>query len=340
MVVFGIESSCDESSVAVVENGEITAHLVSSQRIHVEYGGVVPELATREHLAWLPRLAKRALDISQKKVSQLQAIAVTGGPGLPGALMIGTSFAQAMAWALSVPFIAINHHEAHLYSAFIQGVPARIFWDRFRPCISLIVSGGHTILVHVPAPLMHNVMGATLDDAAGECLDKTAKMLGLQYPGGPVIEKLAQKGDPNKIQFPRPMIDDPSFNFSFSGLKTSVRYYLRDNAADNLEQQTVCDICASVQAAIVDVLVQKTLRAAFEKKVDLITISGGVSANQYLRNRFSTECKKNGIELMIASREFCTDNAAMVAVVAERKLLQGNAQIKSLNFEPNPNWEL
>ena len=338
MLVLGIETSCDETSVAVVRDGEILASVVSSQvKLHSEYGGVVPELATREHLRNLPLVMREALAKADVRASDIQAIAATQGPGLPPALMIGFQAAQAFAYALGTPLIGINHHEAHLYSPWISGNKAD--FRAFEPNLSLIVSGGHTMLVHVRAELDHELMGSTVDDAAGECFDKTAKLIGLSYPGGPEIDRLAQRGNSAAHPFPRPMIKEVHDDFSFSGLKTAVRYFIRDHPEAVATEQGVCDLCASVQAAIVDVLVKKTMRAVRRLHLGCVTASGGVTCNSALRSELASACASENIHLRLADRSWCTDNAAMIAVLAERKLLHG-ACPTTLNAEIRPSWPL
>src|SRR5580704_15125390 len=267
MTLLAIETSCDETSAAVVRDGVILSNCVSSQvELHAEYGGVVPELAAREHLKNFLPVARAALDGAKISPSQLDAVAATQGPGLPTALLVGLKAAQAIAFALRKPFIGIHHHEAHLYSPWIgpSNAPQRVAanFAAFQPNVSLIVSGGHTLLVLVESELKHRVLGSTIDDAAGECFDKTGKLMGLAYPAGPEIDKLAEQGNPAAFDFPRPMLNDANDDFSFSGLKTSVLYFLRDNPDLLNDPQKIRDLCASIQAAIVEVLVAKTIRAA------------------------------------------------------------------------------
>ncbi len=340
MTLLAIETSCDETSAAVVRDGIILSSAVSSQiKLHAEYGGVVPELAAREHLKNLIPVAKSALHEAAISVEQLDAVAATQGPGLPNALLVGFKAAQAVAFALNKPFIGINHHEAHLYSPWISGEPPVADFSKLQPNISLIVSGGHTMLVLVESELKHRVLGSTIDDAAGECFDKTGKMMGLNYPAGPEIDKLAEQGNPKAFDFPRPLINDASDDFSFSGLKTSVRYFLRDNPALLDDAQKIRDLCASVQAAIVEVLVAKTIRAAKRNGVNCVTASGGVTCNRSLRMELSRACKREGFTLRLAEKNLCTDNAAMIGILAERKLLAKVAPT-SLDQEINPSWTL
>lgn len=307
--------------------------------MHAEYGGVVPELAAREHLKNLLPVAECALRKPGIAPESVDAVAATQGPGLPTALLIGFHAAQSYAFARSKPFLGIHHHEAHLYSPWISGDPPKADFSSFQPNVSLIVSGGHTLLVHVRAELDHRVLGATVDDAAGECFDKVAKLIGLPYPGGPQLDRFAEAGNPAAFSFPRPMLTDPHDNFSFSGLKTSVRYFLRDNPRLLDSSNALADLCASVRAAIVDVLVAKTVRAARRLRVRCVTASGGVTCNLALRRRLASSCEEAGLALRLAERVYCTDNAAMVGVLAERKLLHG-AKPTALEAEIIPNWKL
>jgi N6-L-threonylcarbamoyladenine synthase len=326
MTLLAVESSCDETSAAVVRDGRILSNTVSSQiRLHSEYGGVVPELATREHLRNLIPVATAALRQAGVTIDQLDAVAATRGPGLPAALMIGFQAAQTLAFVLERPFLGIQHHEAHLYSPWIAASSAAAEWDRFEPNVSLIVSGGHTMLVLVRRELEHKVLGSTLDDAAGECFDKVAKLIGLPYPGGPELDRLAVEGNPKAVTFPRPLMHEKNHDFSFSGLKTSVRYFLRDHPGLLDRVADVKDLCASVQAAIVEVLVAKTIRAARVCHVRCVTASGGVTCNRGLRTRLAEACAREGLTLRLADRLLCTDNAAMVGILAERKLSKGLA---------------
>jgi len=353
MTILAIETSCDETGAAVVREGRVLANVISSQiRLHAEYGGVVPELAAREHLRNLMPVAQSALQESGVLPEQLDAVAATAGPGLPTALLIGFKAAQAVAFALEKPFIGIHHHEAHLYSPWIRpgavpgsagvppastlragetpALPVANSWfadfSAFEPNVSLIVSGGHTLLVLVVEALKHRVLGSTVDDAAGECFDKTGKLMGLPYPAGPEMDRLAEQGNPTAFDFPRPLLNDPGDDFSFSGLKTSVRYFLRDHPQLLDDPQRVRDLCASIQAAIVEVLVAKTIRAAKRHRVRCVTASGGVTCNRSLRRELANVCEREGFRLRLAESQFCTDNAAMVGVLAEYKLRHGVAE--------------
>lgn len=339
VTVLAIETSCDETSAAIVRQGWVLSNVVSSQiRLHAEYGGVVPELATREHLRnWLP-VCRAALRLAQADPAQIDVVAATQGPGLPQALMVGYTAAQSLAFVLRKPCLGIHHHEAHLYSPWVTGQPLHADFGVFQPNISLIVSGGHTLLVHVRSEGEHHVLGSTLDDAAGECFDKVAKLIGLPYPGGPELDRLAERGNPRAFDFPRPLLREENCNFSFAGLKTSVRYFLQKNPALVNAPQALRDLCASVQAAIVDVLVAKTLRAARQTGVRCVTASGGVTCNSALRRALAEACRQAGCSLRLADRSLCTDNAAMIGIVAERKLLQPHVETSS--DEIHPNWSL
>jgi N6-L-threonylcarbamoyladenine synthase len=340
MTLLSIETSCDETSVAVIQDGRVLSNLVSSQvQLHAEYGGVVPELAAREHLRNLMPVAQSALEAARVTSSQLDAIAATQGPGLPNALLVGLKAAQAMAFVLRRPFVGINHHEAHLYSPWLTGSPPAADFSAFQPNVSLIVSGGHTLLLHVESELNHRVLGSTMDDAAGECFDKTAKLIGLPYPGGPEIDRLAAEGNPRVHDFPRPMLREKNDDFSFSGLKTSVRYFIRDNPDLLNDAQKLRDHCASVQAAIVEVLVGKTIKAALRLGVNCVTASGGVTCNSALRRDLAIACRKNNLLLRLAEKSLCTDNAAMIGILAERKLLHQTAPTP-LDAEILPGWAL
>ena len=361
MTLLALETSCDETSAAVVRDGCVLSNVVSSQiKLHAEYGGVVPELAAREHLKNLLPVAQAALSEAGISAPQLDAVAATQGPGLGIALLVGFKAAQSVAFALNKPFLGINHHEAHLYSPWIRNAEhplgamevadetgragarrSTLYTDiaAFQPNVSLIVSGGHTMLVLVKSELNHRVLGGTIDDAAGECFDKTGKLMGLAYPAGPIIDRLAAEGNPKAYDFPRPLIHEANDDFSFSGLKTSVRYFIRDHPALLDDAQKTRDLCASVQAAIVDVLVKKTIRAAKREGVRCVTASGGVTCNRALRNELERACKNNGLTLRLAEKNLCTDNAAMIGILAERKL-RANVPLPPLAEEIQPGWAL
>jgi N6-L-threonylcarbamoyladenine synthase len=341
MTLLAFETSCDETSAAVIRDGLVLSNVVSSQvALHAEYGGVVPELATREHLRNFLPVSREALTQAAIEAEALDAIAATQGPGLPAALLVGLKGAQTMAFALRKPFIGIHHHEAHLFSPWIEVTDsgARLNVAAFEPNLSLIVSGGHTLLVHVKTELFHRVVGSTIDDAAGECFDKVGKLLGLPYPAGPQIDKLAAQGNPRAFDFPRPMIHDPNDDFSFAGLKTSVRYFLQKNPQLLTDASRLPDLCASVQAAIVEVLVAKTMRAAERLNVKCVTASGGVACNSALRRELARACEPRGLGVRLVEKKFSTDNAAMIGILAERKLLA--RQTSALDADIQPSWSL
>ena len=345
MRVLGIETSCDETSAAVVADGQILSNVISSQiELHRPYGGVVPELASRRHLELIQSVIQAALQEAGLAIRDLDAIAATYGPGLASSLLIGLNTAKGIALAASKPFIGINHLEAHLYSPLLYsgiGVPPvaspeRVAdWRSNLPMIALIVSGGHTILAHVTGIGQHVILGQTVDDAAGEAFDKVAKLLQLGYPGGPEVDRLAKTGNPRAIAFPRSMLDEPGYNFSFSGLKTSVLYYLRKQTAPVTERQALADICASFQEAVVDVLAGKLLRAADEYRVGTISLAGGVSINSRLREKLTGECARRSLQLLLAPAQLCTDNAGMIAALAHHKLCAGLRSPFSLEVAPS-----
>jgi N6-L-threonylcarbamoyladenine synthase len=325
--VLGVETSCDETAAAVVrDGGEILSNIVSSQvALHRPYGGVVPELASRNHLQLISSVIEEALAEASTPVEQIDAIAATYGPGLASSLLIGLNTAKGIAFVTEKPFVGINHVESHLYSPLLANAAIDAL-----PIVSLIVSGGHTILAHATAIGEHEILGQTVDDAAGEAFDKVAKLLGLGYPGGPEVEKQAERGNPTAIEFPRSMLHDASYNFSFSGLKTAVLYFLRKNSGHRIE-----DVCASFQAAVVDVLVGKTLRAAIERRVKTVSASGGVSINRRFRETLTAGCADHGLQLLLAPPGLCTDNAAMIAALAYYKLQFGKRSEFSLEVAPS-----
>jgi N6-L-threonylcarbamoyladenine synthase len=320
--ILALETSCDETAIAILCGRELLASEVASQiAAHEKYGGVVPEVASRNHLVHAPSLLERALDRAKIDIVDVDAFAATSGPGLASSLMIGASIAKGLAIATARPYLAINHLEGHLLSPF--------FGDAgIRPNVSLIVSGGHTMSIFVRAVGDYEIIGRTVDDAAGEAFDKVAKLLGLGYPGGPEIEKLARGGDAKRFDLPRSMPD--SANFSFSGLKTSVRYLLPKLRGDYL-----ADVCASFQQAVLDVLVQKTIAAARKYHVDLVTISGGVSCNEELRRQMARASSENHLGLKTAPPWLCTDNAAMIAFAAALRLAKGATSLVQEEIDPN-----
>jgi N6-L-threonylcarbamoyladenine synthase len=331
VTILAIESSCDDTSAAVSKDAKILANLVANQKIHEQWGGVVPELASRAHLQNIVPVVDSAIKKAGVNLSEIDAIAFTRGPGLIGSLLVGVSFAKSMAMALNVPLIEVNHMQAHILAHFIDAKP------KF-PFLCLTVSGGHTQIVLVKDYLEMEVIGETIDDAAGEAFDKTAKLLGLQYPGGPLLDKLAITGDANRFKFAEPQI--PDFNYSFSGLKTSVLYFLQKEVKRNPDfvQNNLADLCAAVQKTIVDILMKKFEKAAKHFGVAEIALAGGVSANSELRKRFRELGSKNNWQTYIPAFEYCTDNAAMIAIAAHHKFLKG--EFASQNIEPMPRYHL
>lgn len=317
MTILAIESSCDETSAAVLTDGRVLSNVIATQLIHEQYGGVVPELASRAHQQHILPVVARALSDAQVAKSELSAIAFTRGPGLLGSLLVGTSFAKAMALGLHIPLIEVNHMQAHVLAHFIDS-PRPAF-----PLLCLTVSGGHTQIVRVDGPLDMTVIGQTQDDAVGEAFDKSAKLLGLPYPGGPLIDRYAQDGNPLAYRFP--MGDMPELNFSFSGIKTAILYFLRDKTRANPDfiAQHRADICASIQHTLVQMLLTKLKRAARETGIREIAVAGGVSANGGLRTALTQLGTELGWNVYIPRFEYCTDNAAMIAMAAQFKYEQG-----------------
>lgn len=325
--ILAIETSCDETAVAILRGNDLLASEVASQTEHEAYGGVVPEVASRNHLLHAPRLLESAVKKAEIDLSEVDAFAATSGPGLASSLMIGASIAKGLALGFAKPYLAINHLEGHLLSPFFTGD------FQIEPNVSLIVSGGHTLLVEVRGPSEYRILGRTVDDAAGEAFDKVAKMLGLGYPGGPEIERCALSGDAARFNFPRSMLDSGDHNFSFSGLKTAVRYQIAK--LGEISEEGRADVCASFQRAAVEVLVEKTLRAARESKVNLVTVSGGVSCNRQLRDQMSEACNRAGLKLLTAAPQLCTDNAAMIAFAASLRLDAGLTSELTQEIDPN-----
>jgi N6-L-threonylcarbamoyladenine synthase len=325
--VLAIETSCDETAVAILRGNELLASEVASQTEHETYGGVVPEVASRNHLVHAPRLLEKALGLAGIALSDVDAFAATSGPGLASSLMIGASIAKGLALGAGRPYLAINHLEGHLLSPFFSDS------SEIEPNVSLIVSGGHTLLVEVRGLNQYRILGRTVDDAAGEAFDKVAKLLGLGYPGGPEIERRAGSGNPARFDFPRSMLDSGDHNFSFSGLKTAVRYRLADLAA--ISQETRDDFCASFQRAVVEVLTKKTLRGAKACGAKIVTVSGGVSCNQALRAEMKQTCEQAGLRLLTAAPRLCTDNAAMIAFAASLRFEAGLSSEVTQEIDPN-----
>lgn len=327
--LLALESSCDETAAAVCDlDGNLKASRIASQiEIHRQYGGVVPEVASRNHILHVRPLVEEVLVDAGITLKDVAAFAATSGPGLVSSLLIGTSMAKALAVAEGKPFLAVNHMEGHLLSPFM-GANGPV-----RPCVGLIVSGGHTMLVHVKEVGQYELLGRTRDDAAGEAFDKVAKMIGLPYPGGPEIDKLAAKGDPAALDFPRSFLDGKSLEFSFSGLKTAVLYELP--RLDLKNGQTLADVCASVQAAIVEVLVEKLVLAARCTKNRTVAVSGGVSCNRGLRAALKVRCERAGLELLLAEPALCTDNAGMIAFAAAQRFKLGQSSPLEAEVDPN-----
>jgi N6-L-threonylcarbamoyladenine synthase len=328
-LVLAIETSCDETAVAILRGPQdiLASEIASQIDLHKRYGGVVPEVASRNHLPRIRPLIEVALHRSGSSLTDIDCVAATRGPGLLTSLLVGYSAAKGLAIGLGKPFIGINHLEGHLLSPFLPGI------DRAFPSIGLIVSGGHTMLVRSTGVGAYHLLGRTLDDAAGEAFDKVAKLLELPYPGGPEIDRLARQGNPKKFDLPRSMAKSGDFNFSFSGLKTAVRYLL-----PKLEGDFHADLCASFQEAVVDVLVQKTIRAAERSGVQVVTVSGGVSANSRLRSRMLEATTSARLDLKLASPSLSTDNAAMIAYAALERYQLGYRT--DLREDADPNLQL
>ncbi len=325
-VILGIESSCDETSAAILRGSELASVIISSQLFHSEYGGVIPELASRAHLQAIVPVVEEAMQKASVSKQELTAIAVTHTPGLLGALLVGTTFAKGLSVSLGIPIVGVHHIEAHIFSALLEEEKPEL------PFLALVVSGGHTLLVLVEDIGKYKILGKTLDDAAGEAFDKVGKMMGLGYPAGPVIDKRAREGNPAFVQFPRPMLHDASYDFSFSGIKTSVLYHLRDNPEQL--QHNLDDLAASFQQAIVEVLVAKTIRAAKEYDLRDIVCVGGVSANSQLRKDLGAAATKHHMRFLTTRPLLSTDNAAMIAMLGGLKLLNGQTDELSLAAQP------
>lgn len=318
-VILAIESSCDDTSVSILRGRTVLSNVIASQKVHENFGGVVPELASRAHQKNMVPTIDSALKKAEVSLNEVDAIAVTAGPGLLGSLLVGVSFAKSLALGLDIPLIEVNHMEAHILAHLIIGDQKNPGF----PFLCLTVSGGHTQLLEVKGPFDIKVWGETMDDAAGEAFDKISKIMNLPYPGGPVMDKLAKEGDPNKFSFTLPKV--PEYAFSFSGLKTSVLYFLQKEMKKNDQfiEENKLDLCASVQKAILDVLFVKLERLVKDTQIKKVAIAGGVSANSELRKRL-LEKQSEGWEVFIPEFQFCTDNAAMVGIAAYYKYLDGN----------------
>lgn len=330
MKVLGIESSCDETAAAVYTDHGLQSNIIASQAIHEQYGGVVPELASRAHHRTIWRTVQQALDEAGTTLDEIDTVAVTRGPGLMGSLLVGLCFAKGLCLSRDIALVGVNHMDAHIYANFIDDKPA-------YPFVALTVSGGHTQLVYVKAPFEHELLGQTRDDAAGEAFDKIGKILGLPYPAGPVIDERSAAGDPHFHNFPQAMLDN-NFEFSFSGLKTSVKYFLEDQ--DDREQfleKHLDDICASVTHAITEVLVKKLRNAVDYTGVDTVVLAGGVSANSMLRSKASELAEETGCDLHIPRLAYCTDNAAMIAITGY--MMAEGGEYATMNLKPFANLE-
>jgi N6-L-threonylcarbamoyladenine synthase len=314
-IILGIESSCDETSASICKDGEILSNIIANQTVHQKYGGVVPELASRAHQQNIIPVVQEAIASAKISKKDINAVAFTRGPGLLGSLLVGTSFAKAFALANAIPLVEVNHMQAHILAHFIDE-PKPAF-----PFLCLTVSGGHTQIVLVKDYFDMEIVGETTDDAAGEAFDKTAKILNLPYPGGPLIDKYAKEGNPLAFSFPEPQI--PGLDFSFSGLKTAILYFIRDHKKidENFVENNIADICASVQHRIVTILLAKLKRAAKEYRITNIAVAGGVSANSGLRNTLTEAAEKYQWNLFIPAFQYCTDNAAMIAIAGYHKFL-------------------
>jgi N6-L-threonylcarbamoyladenine synthase len=330
-IILAIESSCDDTSASIIKDGIILNNIIANQKVHEQYGGVVPELASREHHREILPVIDAALKDSGVSQAELSAIAFTQGPGLLGSLLVGTSFAKGLAWSLGIPLIAVNHMEAHVLAHFIDTPRPNL------PFLCLTVSGGHTQIVRVDSMTNMHVLGQTIDDAAGEAFDKIGKFIGLDYPAGPHIDRLAKLGKPN-IRFSKPRVD--GLDFSFSGLKTAVMYHLRDQVKlqENYIDENLNDICASVQYTIVSILLTKMQKASQLTSITEIGIAGGVSANSHLRDTFKNCEASEGWNVFVPDFQYCTDNAAMIAQAAYFKYLEGN--FTDLDTTPNPRLKM
>lgn len=329
-IIMAIETSCDETAVAIMDGSKrLLSNIISSQvDIHQKFGGVVPELASRHHLEQVNRLIDTALDEAGVPINILTALAVTYGPGLVGALLVGVSTAKALAYSLKLPLVKVNHIEGHIYANWLvhQGIEF--------PLICLLVSGGHTALIEMKGHGDYRLLGQTQDDAVGEAYDKVARTMGLGYPGGPILDNLAKKGDPGSIPLPRAWLGQGSYDFSFSGLKTAVLNHLNRSAQKGVEINTA-DLAASFQASVVEVLVEKTINAAHQNKVKTVLLAGGVAANSMLRDSLLNRCQQESIQLYYPPLEYCTDNAAMIACAGYYRYLRGERADWHLNAVPN-----
>ena len=320
--ILGIESSCDDTSAAVLMDGFLLSNVIASQQVHKDFGGVVPELASRAHEQNIVPVVSQALEKAGITASDLTAIAFTRGPGLLGSLLVGTSFAKALGIALDIPIIMVNHLQGHILAGFVKQEGKENRHPAF-PYLCLLVSGGNSQIVRVDSPLEYTILGQTIDDAVGEAFDKCSKMMGLGYPGGPVIDRLAREGDPDRFKFAKPHI--PGLDYSFSGVKTSLLYFVRDEMTKDPSfiENNKEDLCASFQKVLVDILMDKLVKASRQTGIKEITIGGGVSANSGLRTRIESEGRKRGWNTYLPEFKFTTDNAAMIAVAGWFRYLEG-----------------
>jgi N6-L-threonylcarbamoyladenine synthase len=333
VTIFAIESSCDETSASVCRNGKILSNFIANQKVHELYGGVVPELASRAHMQNIVPVVDTALKTANVKLEEIDAVAFTQSPGLIGSLLVGSQFAKSMAFALNKPLIAVHHMQAHVLSNLI---PER---KPSFPFLCLTVSGGHTQIVLANSPTELKVIGETLDDAAGEAFDKSAKLLGLPYPGGPLIDRYAKDGDSKKFSFAEPQIE--GLDFSFSGLKTSILYFLQKEIKNDPDfvQKNLADLCASIQGRIISILLKKYKRAALQTGIEDLCIAGGVSANSGLRKAFNEMCEQNNWNAFIPPFEYCTDNAAMIAITAYYKYFKNEFADLSVSATARSTWD-
>ncbi len=334
MTILAIESSCDDTSVAIITNGKIRSNIVASQAIHQKWGGVVPELASRAHQQHIVAVVNEALFTANISKNELNAVAFTRGPGLLGSLLVGTSFAKSYALGLNIPLIDVNHMQAHVLAHYIDEPSPML------PFLCLTVSGGHTQIVKVNSPLNMEIIGETMDDAVGEAFDKAAKLLGFDYPGGPMIDKYAENGDPNKFKFP--ISDMPDLSFSFSGIKTSILYFLQKETKKNANfvQENLSDICASIQYTLIQILLKKLKLASTNLGITNIAIAGGVSANKGLRKELVKVGAELNWEVFIPKFEYCTDNAAMIAMAAHFKAEAGLFAKNDISPMPRLSWNI
>ena len=328
MKILGIESSCDETSIAVVEKNEVLSNIVSSQLLHQEYGGVVPEFASREHMKNINKVMKQALQKAEVEINDIEAIAATKGPGLMGALLVGLSYAKGLSLSTGKPLLGVNHIEGHLMANFLD------YENLNYPLLCLLISGGHTMIIKVEDFGEYEVLGSSVDDAAGEAFDKGGKILHLQYPAGPVIDKLSSEADREFHKFPRSNVKDSEFDYSFSGLKTSL-YYLVKKKGREWAEENLNDLCASYQEAIIDTLQGNFFKAAEESEIKNLVIAGGVAANTRLRNVFERRAQKEGYDIYFPSLAYCTDNAAMIARAGLENYRRDDVSPLTVDVDPN-----